>query len=288
MLRSRIVPLVTAIAVLTLLGACGRSTQRPATIEGRSGADTLSTFTYEGSNLVELEYEVEGDRRETWEFTWEGGQLAEILIDYDNGGETTHTFTWEGGQLKSKVIENGDTETTVEYGYEGGVLTSVVAETRVNGDRVSDSDAELTYEGGRIVASRSDSSYDLGPLSFDTTADTEYSYDDQGRLEDVVVDLSGDADGRTRTDFEYNDQGRLELIEREGRDYDLSYDDMGRVEEIDDEDGPRYEIVYDNGTSSGLVFDLYYVPYGGLFDLEGKGFTEYSTSSLSFLLSGGF
>jgi len=286
MFRS-LVPVLTATLALSLLGACGRSTQRPATVEGRGGADTLYTFTYEGSDLVEVEYEVEGDRRETWELTWEGGQLAELLIDYDSGGETVHTFTWEGGQLKSKLIESGNSETTVEYTFEGGVLTGVVAETRVDGDRVSDSEAEIVYEGGRITSSIKDSSSEFFLVDVDITEETEYSYDDQGRLEDVVVDLSGDADGRTRTDFEYNDQGRLELVEREGRDYELSYDDMGRVEEIDDEDGPRYEIVYDTGSSSGVVFDLIFVPYGGLYDLEGKGYSEYSSSSLSFLLGNG-
>lgn len=284
----------TARAILTVallaatLSGCGRSAQRPAVIEGRSGGlDVMYTFTYEGSTLVEVDYEVEGDRAETWEFKWEGGSLTELVIEPDNGDDRIFTFTREGGQLVQKVIEQGNSETTIDYAYEGGRLSEVVTETRSGGDRVGDSESVITYEGGRLALIVTDENYELGPFSFDTTEEATYSYDDQGRLEDVVADLSGDADGRTRTDFEYNDTGRLELIEREGRDYELAYDDSGRVEEIDDEDGYRYDIEYDNGQVSGLVFDLTFVPFGELFDLEGRGFSEFDPNSLSFLLSSG-
>jgi YD repeat-containing protein len=270
------------------VSGCGRSSQRPAVIEGRTGGlDVMYTFTYEGSTLVEVEYEVEGDRRETWEFEWEGGSLTELVIEPRNGDDRIYTFTREGSQLVKKTVEQGNSETTVDYVYEGGVLTEVTSETRIGGDRVADAQSVVTREGGRIVLIETDQDTDIGPFSYNTTEEAEFSYDDQGRLEDIRADLSGDADGRTRTDFEYNDQGRIQLVEREGRDYEMDYDDVGRVEEIDDEDGYRYDIEYDDGQVSGLVFDLTFVPYGGLFDLEGRGFTEFDTNSLSFILSQG-
>jgi YD repeat-containing protein len=280
--------LLAVVVLGSIVTGCGRSSQRPAVIEGRrGGADVMYTFSYEGSNLSEVDYEVEGDRRETWEFKWEGGSLTELVVEPRNGDDRIYTFKREGGQLVQKVVEQGNSETTIDYVYEGGVLAEVKAETRVGGDRVSEAESAITREGGRIALIVTEANFRIGPLSFDTTEEAEFRYDDQGRIEDVRADLSGDASGRTRTDFEYNDQGRLELVEREGRDYELEYDDFGRVEEIDDEDGYTYEVEYDEGQVSGLVFDLTFIPFGGLFDLEGRGYGDYDTNTLGFILSTG-
>jgi hypothetical protein len=270
----------------TLLVGCEfRATDRISEIEASQDLPVIGSIkvtyeiTYSDDGTVD-EVEVRnnsGDRIRRVIFTWEGDQIAEIEVDEGND-EWDAKAEYEGGRpIRLAGTKPNGEDLEIEVEYEGNDLfrPSRITTTRENGSRKDVTDTEYSYNdqgrlGHRESEITSDDS-DLG-LSTEFSEDHDYDYDDNLFLDKVDrTQRSGSSEAEDRARFSYNDDGTLDEAEDyDARESTLNYDDQGRIEEINGRDfNLDIEFQYEEGSTRGFSYAPYGLVEGDLYDVRG-------------------
>jgi YD repeat-containing protein len=271
-----------------------RATDRLAEVVFRAGGGkSTAEFSYQDNGQLD---EVEmrnsnGDLSSRYTYTYDGSQVTEVEVDPGAGEEIKYEITWEGG-LPVKMERKTDiyTETTTVE-YEGGDINRpskiTMEQENSEGEVEARTEIKITYDdSGRVEKSETTQTYFFGGEDSSFEYSTEYKWDEDGLLDEVVDE--GVSGNENETRFKFDSDRRLEEVDLpSGQEYEMKYDDQGRLEEIDRNEWGDIEFEYDD---SGSVRDLTLppmgIPSGELFDLRGQVFGTPDLRQLFHLLMG--
>ena len=179
-------------------------------------------------------------------------RLAELEVD-SGANRTVYTMSYTStGELDEIEVEvNGETSYTLKYTWDSGQIT------RIETDNVGADDVtrDLEWDGATLVSKTEEGD--------NYTADTDYTYDDSGRLSKVEkhTNFQGDSTSDVEWEFDYDSQGRLDewntttrfeifgIDSTDTTSYDFRYDDDGRLESADPGAGSDIEFSYNDDGS---------------------------------------
>ncbi len=203
------------------------------------------------------------DLMQSYEYS-DGKLIRETIYNLDGAGpeSVVKDYTYDGDKLISVVEDNGTVLYYFQYTYEGDLLVNELVTDSIGTTRI-----ENTYEydeEGRLIVNIY--SYECsGQESYVT--DTSYYYDEWGYLiKKVTTDITSEADTTAITEFTYDDDGNM--IER----FYYNGDTDGNVTKVIsdaffeyDEEGRVVEFVQYNNDE-----DEYYSMEKSIYDEDGR------------------
>ncbi len=282
--RSNRLLLCTLPLVLALGGACnGFAPLVLSEVESVDGdVTTVKEMSYaDDGRIEEIEITREGDFIGGLEFIWEGGQITALTRTRPGDSDIDVELQYEGGLLVGMTADDGNADYEIEISYQNDDARYLEEHTFIieqNGSRTT-LERTITYEDGRAVEGREESTIASGAGSLTFVNELELSWGDDGLP--AEAELTAKAFGQSVTtdiEYKYTDDGRIEEADfDDGSSVEISYDDQGRMEEVevtDDGDRVVHTLSYEEGSQSGFAFVAPGLPANVLFDLTGRAFPQ--------------
>jgi YD repeat-containing protein len=195
--------------------------------------------------------------------------IDQLTTVQDPKGFTT-TYTYDGlGNLLQQV--SPDTGTTIKtYDDYGNVLTSTDAKgqiTQYSYDALNRLTQIIYHDNSQVTYVYDQGTNGLGRLSSitDSLGTISYGYDTRGH---IILEVRNIGGVNYQTDYTYNSAGQLNgVIYPSGRLLAFTLDSLGRISQID---------TVKDGTSSTLVSNIQYQPFGPVQSLQFGNNTSYT------------
>jgi|GEM_PF-1749956 len=271
-------------------------------VGGQAGLDTRYRYD-SGAQLVSMTRETAEEEQEL-QFERDGGYIVRATIDAEShiafadcvGGELELTgdgeqvFGWRDGKLEwSQVL----LETDGDCNTSAGLFTADITYWAENDiAQTDDSPSSMTSESD-VQSTFALAGEEVGASSKQTEFDVRYTHRDDVLLSVQQEMEVTDANGRHTTEHDlelsYNDDGALDEVDQEMRadgvdvtsQIEFTYNDDGFITRIEDRDGNRWEIRYDDGYVGGVTFSLKNAFAGGEhLGLDGKPLQDLTGGSV--------